>query len=375
MTKEIEGYGDIAKLDDEQQIVFGWAAVAEVDGETVVDKQGDYYEAVSDLEKAAYDYVLHSREGRAMHMFMKSSDLVESFVMTPDKAESMNIDPQDVPMGWWVGFKVHDDNVWGEIKKGNYQAFSIGGKGRRTEKEPSKPITKNEDSDMALEDWEEIEKKALQGLLKHASHNQQTHDPTKGKGAAGGGGGDTMSQVYSAMGAVKAAGGRASMHYTNGTVKARSAGGTTKTFKGSRGLTGEAKLLSAAQSAAKWAASPKAKAPAPKAQAKPKSAGKALKPKFSGKGAKSLADAGVSFSVRQTKTGTTVSISDKMMRRLESKPALNLKGTASRSYSGKTPQAAALKAARALGLSDQPKKAAPRPYRQPRGFTASGLSD
>jgi hypothetical protein len=39
-----------------------------------------------------------------------------------------------VPHGWWVGFKINDDDQWESVKKGDRAHFSIHGKGRRVEK-------------------------------------------------------------------------------------------------------------------------------------------------------------------------------------------------------------------------------------------------
>ena len=49
--------GKIAKRDDEKFLVFGYASMADV-----TDSQGDVI-SIDTLEKAAYDFVLHSRMG------------------------------------------------------------------------------------------------------------------------------------------------------------------------------------------------------------------------------------------------------------------------------------------------------------------------
>jgi len=40
---------------------------------------------------------------------------------------------EDGPTGWFIGMKITDDEVWKKVKAGEYQAFSIGGRGNRTE--------------------------------------------------------------------------------------------------------------------------------------------------------------------------------------------------------------------------------------------------
>lgn len=119
----------IAKVDDERRLAFGWASVAvDAEGRPVIDHQGDYI-PVLELERAAYDYVVKSRDASEMHGRRGVATLVESVVMTPEKYAAMGM-PRG-PVGWWVGFKVHDDSVWTGVKDGTYREFSIGGSGTR----------------------------------------------------------------------------------------------------------------------------------------------------------------------------------------------------------------------------------------------------
>jgi hypothetical protein len=132
---ELEWEGEISKVDTEKQHVFGWCSIAKVNGEPVVDRQDDYI-PVEEMERSAYDYVLHSRKGGDMHkrdgeVPLHKSDMIESFVVTPEKLEKMGIDPDSVPHGWWVGFKVNDDQLWDEVKKGDKTYFSVHGRGKR----------------------------------------------------------------------------------------------------------------------------------------------------------------------------------------------------------------------------------------------------
>lgn len=121
----------IRKVDDEQMLVFGWASVAvTVEGDTVVDSQGDVIEP-EDLEKAAYDYVLRYRDGGVMHERTGVARLVESLVVTPEKLASLGLAKDALPQGWWLGMKVDDPGVWKRVRSGELRMFSIGGKARR----------------------------------------------------------------------------------------------------------------------------------------------------------------------------------------------------------------------------------------------------
>jgi hypothetical protein len=126
--------GEFSKMDDDKRQVFGWASVVEVDGRPVVDRQGDWI-TPDEIEKAAYEYVVKSRVGGHQHKrtdngAFHASDMIESIVFTPEKIAKMGL-PDDFPVGWWVGYKVHDDETWTKVKKGDITGFSIHGKGKR----------------------------------------------------------------------------------------------------------------------------------------------------------------------------------------------------------------------------------------------------
>lgn len=119
----------IQKSDEEERLVFGWASVVErTNGETVVDWQEDIVE-MEELEAAAYDFVQFYREGSEMHERggLDIGVVVESMVFTAEKMQLLGIAEGTVPYGWWVGFRVIDDDVWEKVKDGTYRMFSIEG--------------------------------------------------------------------------------------------------------------------------------------------------------------------------------------------------------------------------------------------------------
>lgn len=132
----------ITKADEDQRLVFGWALVAErTDGETIIDHQGDMVYP-DELEKGAYEYVLNFRDAGEEHIgtLRKKAKMVESCVFTPEKMKALGIPEGTVPVGWWIGFHVDDDDTWEKIKNGTYNMFSIEGKAVR---EPvNEPVTK-----------------------------------------------------------------------------------------------------------------------------------------------------------------------------------------------------------------------------------------
>ena len=133
------GYS-ILKTDDDKRLVFGWASVSiTVDGEQLVDHQQDMIDP-EDLEEAVYEYVLNFRDAGEEHIQNKrmKGKLVESCVFTEEKQRAMGIPPGIVPIGWWIGFKVEDDEAWELVKNGTYKMFSIEGKATREPVEKSR---------------------------------------------------------------------------------------------------------------------------------------------------------------------------------------------------------------------------------------------
>ncbi len=131
----LKGRFKIMKSDDEKMLAFGWASVSmRVDGEVIEDWQADIIEP-EELENAAYEFVLLYREGGEMHERGGTAVLIESVVFTEEKVQAMGIPAGTLPVGWWIGFKVLDEEVWEKVKAGTYLMFSIEGEAERVEVE------------------------------------------------------------------------------------------------------------------------------------------------------------------------------------------------------------------------------------------------
>ncbi|MEH2960084.1 XkdF-like putative serine protease domain-containing protein [Candidatus Merdisoma sp. JLR.KK006] len=123
----------IMKADDDKMLAFGWASVSmRVDGELIEDWQKDIVEP-DELERAAYDFVELYREGGEMHERGGTAVLIESVVFTEEKLQAIGIPAGTLPIGWWIGFKVLDKDVWEKVKDGTYSMFSIEGEAQRIE--------------------------------------------------------------------------------------------------------------------------------------------------------------------------------------------------------------------------------------------------
>lgn len=127
---EVSIEGVISKVDEDRQMVFGWASVVEEGGKVVTDRQGDRI-SEADMEHMAYQFALNYRDAGEMHQRVGVGKLIETMAFTKEKQEALGIDLGRV--AWWVGFKVTDTEVWKKIKDGDYTAFSIHGYGQREE--------------------------------------------------------------------------------------------------------------------------------------------------------------------------------------------------------------------------------------------------
>ena len=131
MPRQPTGRFVIQKSDDERRLAFGWASVSiKVDGEQIVDYHQDMIDPEV-LENAAYEFVRLYREGGEMHERGGCAVLVESIVFTAEKQRALGLPESSLPIGWWIGFKVTDDDVWDKVKSGEYTMFSIEGEAIR----------------------------------------------------------------------------------------------------------------------------------------------------------------------------------------------------------------------------------------------------
>lgn len=136
----LKGRFKIMKSDDEKMLAFGWASVSmRIDGELIEDWQKDIVEP-EELENAAYEFVLLYREGGEMHESGGAAVLIESVVFTEEKMQAMGIPAGTLPVGWWIGFKVLDEDVWEKVKDGTYLMFSIEGEAERVKVEDENTV-------------------------------------------------------------------------------------------------------------------------------------------------------------------------------------------------------------------------------------------
>ena len=132
-ARQESGRFHVQKVDEEKKLVFGWASVSvTVDGQEVLDLQEDMIDPET-LEEAAYKFAELYRDGGEMHERTGVAVMVESVILTAEKQAAIGIPAGTLPVGWWLGFRVTDDDVWEKVKSGEYNMFSIGGTAIREE--------------------------------------------------------------------------------------------------------------------------------------------------------------------------------------------------------------------------------------------------
>lgn len=135
----ITGRFTIQKSDDDKHLAFGWANVSiTAGGQQIEDYHGDLIDP-EELEQAAYQFVELYREGGEMHERGGCAICIESMAFTKEKMQVLGIPEGTLPEGWWLGFKVTDEDVWAKVKDGTYPMFSIEGTAIREDVEEAQP--------------------------------------------------------------------------------------------------------------------------------------------------------------------------------------------------------------------------------------------
>lgn len=120
---------EFEKADTTGRFVRGWASVSTDGGKAITDHQGDIV-TVDELRKAAHQFVCDARVAKAMHSGKAVGEVVESVII--DDAFAKALGATETKRGWWIGMVINDESVQKRVRSGEFRAFSIGGRGRRT---------------------------------------------------------------------------------------------------------------------------------------------------------------------------------------------------------------------------------------------------
>lgn len=113
----------IFKADEDRRLVY--SVIAESD---IADAQGDVMSGET-IEEMAHNYMLDSRKHDERHDWRTvDAAPVESWVF---RENTVLFGVPIKAISWVIGVKVLADHIWAKVKSGEYQAFSIGGRGVR----------------------------------------------------------------------------------------------------------------------------------------------------------------------------------------------------------------------------------------------------
>lgn len=130
MSEQFTLEADIAKVDEEHGLVFGYAIICTKEGTDYYDKQGDHVPEESMLSEAL-DFMENSRVAGLLHTkdpagnIIKTGSVPFAFPLTSDIAKELEIDPK------WTGLLIAmkpDKPILEKFKSGELTGFSIGGK-------------------------------------------------------------------------------------------------------------------------------------------------------------------------------------------------------------------------------------------------------
>lgn len=131
----------IIKIDEEKHLVTG--IVYEPD---TIDSQGEFMSAPA-IEKAAHDFLMNYRNIDKSHSFeAEDAKVVESYIAKTDH----DIEGATIKKGTWVMTTyIGDTAIWEQVKKGELNAYSMGGSGKRIERPDMEgTVGKTDDADM-----------------------------------------------------------------------------------------------------------------------------------------------------------------------------------------------------------------------------------
>ncbi|NMA23642.1 MAG: hypothetical protein GX938_09095 [Spirochaetales bacterium] len=121
----------VAKSNDSEGLVSGWANVAvNADGTIPLDWQDDIISPAT-LEKAAVNFMMEYRGSGVMHEGASKGVVVESIVFTKEKQAAIGIPEGYIPEGWFITVKVLDPEIFEQVKNGTFKMFSIQGHAKR----------------------------------------------------------------------------------------------------------------------------------------------------------------------------------------------------------------------------------------------------
>lgn len=116
MTEQIAMFIPITKVNEQRREVWGWAAIEEPDNS----------DEILDYESSKPHFLDWSNRAQK-RSGGKSLGNVRSMHQNVAAGKLIELRPDDVSKGFYVGAKIIDDNEWKKVEQGVYTGFSVGG--------------------------------------------------------------------------------------------------------------------------------------------------------------------------------------------------------------------------------------------------------
>jgi len=116
---------EVAKVDSDIGVVFGYAIVCKNGDDAYYDTQGDHITEQAMLE-ATSAYMQSDRIAKIMHKGEPIGTVLHSFPLTAEIAKSLGLSAAKT--GWLIGFKPDSGDVLDKFRTGELSGFSIGGR-------------------------------------------------------------------------------------------------------------------------------------------------------------------------------------------------------------------------------------------------------
>ena len=116
---------EVAQVDADVGVVFGYAIVCANEDGAYYDKQGDHITEDAMLH-ATSAYMQSDRAAKIMHDGEPIGTVLHSFPLTAEISEALGLSASKT--GWLIGFKPDSDDVLDKFRTGELSGFSIGGR-------------------------------------------------------------------------------------------------------------------------------------------------------------------------------------------------------------------------------------------------------
>ena len=173
MPEQMNMFIPITKVNEQRREVWGWAAIEEPDNS----------DEILDYESSKPHFLDWSNRAQK-RSGGKSLGNVRSMHQNVAAGKLIELRPDDVSKGFYVGAKIIDDNEWKKVEQGVYTGFSVGGsylKRWNDFRNPGKMRYTAKPTELSIVDSPCIPSATFEMLKMDGSKALRKFNPTQGK--------------------------------------------------------------------------------------------------------------------------------------------------------------------------------------------------